>query len=99
MLGPSQLLIVGAQRTLQPTDLWTLPVDMESGFLADKLMANFDRRRKIVEEWNKALEDGSYKPGVLRKAWWKIKRSDGKRKIGLAGAYVLSLAHDDLTPS
>lgn len=68
---------------------------MESGYLADKLMANFDRRRKDVEEWNRALEDGSYKPSGARKTWWKIKKTafgsgsgDGKRKVGLAGACV-----------
>ncbi|KAL8290351.1 hypothetical protein RQP46_002609 [Phenoliferia psychrophenolica] len=80
------ILVVGAQRTLQPNDLWALPADMECGVLADQLMANFDRRRTKVEQWNKALEDGSYKPGPFRKVWWKIRRTDGKQKVGLAGA-------------
>ncbi|KAK4704538.1 lysophospholipase, partial [Phenoliferia sp. Uapishka_3] len=80
------LLIVGAQRTLQPKDLWKLPEEMESGFLADKLMENFDRRKAKVEAWNKALEDGSYKPNAVKKVWWKVRGKDGRKKIGLAGA-------------
>ncbi|KAM0751625.1 P-loop containing nucleoside triphosphate hydrolase protein [Meredithblackwellia eburnea MCA 4105] len=86
------LLVLGAQRTLQPTDLWKLPPEMESGVLADELMANFDRRRKRVEAWNKSLDDGSFRPGALRKGWWKFKKvfgvgkGDGRQTVGLVGA-------------
>jgi len=78
------MLTTGYQRTLVPTDMWRLHEEFEAGYLADKLMANFDRRRKDVENWNKALDDGSYKPSALRKAWWRIRKHDGKRKVGMA---------------
>lgn len=65
----------------------------ESGFLADKLMANFNRRKLKVEKWNEALENGTYKPNAATKAWWKTKKAifgvgsgDGKDRVGLAGA-------------
>ncbi|GAA6012116.1 hypothetical protein JCM10207_005134 [Rhodosporidiobolus poonsookiae] len=85
------MLTTGYQRTLVPTDLWRIPETMESGYLADKLMANFNKRRAKVEAWNKALEDGSFKPSALRKLGWRIGKTfggsgDGKRKVGLAMA-------------
>ncbi|BGP15223.1 hypothetical protein JCM10213_000825 [Rhodosporidiobolus nylandii] len=80
------MLTTGYQRTLVPTDLWKMPEDMEASHLADKLMQNFERRRVKIEEWNKAIEDGSYKPGALRKAWWKLRKTDGKRTAGMAWA-------------
>ncbi|SCV70702.1 BQ2448_3464 [Microbotryum intermedium] len=84
------LLIVGYQRTLVATDLWKLPPSMECGPLADQLMENFERRRKEVEAWNQSLDDGSFKPSILRRGWWKMRASiglgaaDGRRKPGLA---------------
>ncbi|BGO90746.1 hypothetical protein NBRC10512v2_002998 [Rhodotorula toruloides] len=83
------MLITGYQRTLVPTDLWKLHEDFQASFLADRLVANFERRRKAVEAWNKALEDGSYKPSALRRAWWRVGKAfggkgDGKRQVGLA---------------
>ncbi|GAA5823616.1 hypothetical protein JCM11251_000700 [Rhodosporidiobolus azoricus] len=78
------IMTLGYQRTLVPTDLHRIPESMESGPLADQLMANFEKRRKKVEEWNKALDDGSFKPGPFRRAWWKFRKTDGKRKVGLA---------------
>ncbi|SCZ99314.1 BZ3500_MvSof-1268-A1-R1_Chr7-2g09480 [Microbotryum saponariae] len=84
------LLIVGYQRTLVATDLWKLPPSMECGPLADQLMEHFERRRKEVEAWNQSLDDGSFKPSILRRGWWKMRASiglgaaDGRRKPGLA---------------
>jgi ATP-binding cassette subfamily C (CFTR/MRP) protein 1 len=87
------LLITGYQRTLQPRDLWKLSPDLNSGYLADKLLENFHRRKDSVEAHNKALADGTYVPGMGTRAWWKVRsgvfgvgRADGKRTIGLAGA-------------
>lgn len=86
------LLLVGYQRPLQPTDLWKLPEELEAGPLADALMDNFNRRRKNVEDWNKAIDDGSFKPSALRRTWWRAQKAmgrgdgTGKRKIGLAMA-------------
>ncbi|BGP58188.1 hypothetical protein JCM8202v2_005849 [Rhodotorula sphaerocarpa] len=83
------MLTTGYQRTLVPTDLWKMPDDFQSGIMADRLMNNFERRRKAVEDWNKALEDGTYKPSGMRRAWWRVGKAfggsgDGKRKVGLA---------------
>lgn len=86
------LLVVGYQRTLQAADLWKLPPEMECGVLADQLMDNFERRRKEIEDWNKSLDDGTFKPSGMRRGWWKAKKSmgngkgDGKRTVGLAMA-------------
>jgi len=80
------MLNTGYQRTLVPTDLWKLHEDFEAGHLSDLLISNFEKRRSKVEEWNKALEDGSYKPGPVKRIWWKIRKTDGKRKVGLAMA-------------
>ncbi|KAK4055619.1 hypothetical protein OIV83_000165 [Microbotryomycetes sp. JL201] len=87
------LLVVGYQkRTLEPLDLWKLDPSMEAGPLADELMKNFERRRRKIEDWNKALDDGTYKPSAARKMWWqtlkvvRIGDGSGKRRIGLAWA-------------
>ncbi|GAA5855654.1 hypothetical protein JCM8547_001633 [Rhodosporidiobolus lusitaniae] len=80
------MLTTGYQRTLVPTDLWAIPDNMQAGHLADTLMANFNKRRQKIEDWNKAIDDGSYKPSALRKAWWKLRKTDGKRKVGMAKA-------------
>ncbi|GAA5927818.1 uncharacterized protein JCM15063_006002 [Sporobolomyces koalae] len=78
------MLNTGYQRTLVPTDLWKLNENFEAGHLSDLLLSNFEKRRAKVEAWNKALEDGSFKPGPVRKIWWKVRKTDGKRKVGLA---------------
>lgn len=86
------LLVVGYQRTLEARDLWKLTPDMESGVLADRFLENFERRRKAIDEWNRALDDGSFKPSAFRKGWWKMKKTmgngkgDGKQTVGIAGA-------------
>lgn len=85
------MLTTGYQRTLVPTDLWKMPDEFQAGIMADRLMNNFEKRRKSVEDWNKALDDGSYKPSAMRKAWWRVGKAfggsgDGRRKVGLAMA-------------
>ncbi|GAA5878573.1 hypothetical protein JCM1840_007455 [Sporobolomyces johnsonii] len=80
------LLTTGYQRTLEPTDLWKLHDEFQAGYLADVLMSNFEKRRAKVEAWNQALEDGTYKPSAIRRTWWRLRKRDGKRKVGLAMA-------------
>ncbi|GAA5925731.1 hypothetical protein JCM1841_001743 [Sporobolomyces salmonicolor] len=80
------LLTTGYQRTLVPTDLWKLQDDFQAGHLADVLMSNFEKRRAKVEAWNQSLEDGTYKPSAIRRTWWRLRRRDGRRKVGLAMA-------------
>ncbi|GAA6008882.1 hypothetical protein JCM11491_003817 [Sporobolomyces phaffii] len=78
------MLNTGYQRTLVPTDLWKLDHDFEAGHLSDLLLSNFEKRRATVEQWNRAIDDGTYRPGPVRKLWWKVRKTDGKRKVGLA---------------
>jgi hypothetical protein len=80
------MLTTGYQRTLVPTDLWDIPEDMRSKGLADKLLHNFQQRREKIDAWNKAIDDGSYQPSVYKKAWWSIRKKDGKKKVGMAKA-------------
>lgn len=87
------IIATGYQRTLVPLDLWKLPEDITCGVLADRLQTNFTRRKEAVEKWNKEIDDGTYKPWIQRRLWWKFKKSvfgfgdgDGKRTVGLFGA-------------
>ncbi|GAA6031091.1 hypothetical protein JCM8097_004000 [Rhodosporidiobolus ruineniae] len=80
------ILTTGYQRTLVPTDLWKIPEDMEASVLTDRLMANFNKRREKIEAWNKAIDDGTYKPGAIKAAWWRFRKTEGKRKVGMAKA-------------
>lgn len=89
------LLIVGYRRTLEPKDLWKLTPELESGYLNEKLMSNFNRRISNVKAHNASIKDGSYKPSLYRRNVWKVQskvfgygRADGIRNTGfcLAGA-------------
>ncbi|GAA5860817.1 hypothetical protein JCM3774_003151 [Rhodotorula dairenensis] len=84
------LLVLGYKRELQATDLPKMDSTRESGYLADKFEANFAKRRKAVEDWNRALDDGSYKPTAFVRTRWRLNemlgfgRRDGRRQVGLA---------------
>lgn len=84
------LLVLGYKRELQATDLPKMDPTRESGYLADKFEINFEKRRKAVEDWNRALDDGSYQPTALVRARWRVNemlgfgRRDGRRNVGLA---------------
>ncbi|GAA5990991.1 hypothetical protein JCM10908_006490 [Rhodotorula pacifica] len=84
------LLVLGYKRELQATDLPKMDPTRESGYLADKFEANFAKRRKAVEDWNRALDNGSYQPTVFVRLRWRINEMlgfgtrDGRRKVGLA---------------
>lgn len=61
--------------------------------MADIFEKSFARRKKEVEEWNESLKNGTFKPGRMRRAWWKVWNkttgfgsADGTRKIGIAMA-------------
>ncbi|KAH8929257.1 ABC transporter [Atractiella rhizophila] len=87
------LLVTGFQKTLVREDLWAMDPSRQSGPLADQFMMHFARRRKEIEEWNKSLENGTWKPSWWRRTWWKIWNKcsgfghpEGKREVGLAMA-------------
>ncbi|KWU44771.1 ABC transporter [Rhodotorula sp. JG-1b] len=84
------LLVLGYKRELQATDLPKMDPTRESGYLADKFEINFEKRRKAVEDWNRALDDGTYQPTALVRARWRLNemlgfgRRGGRRNVGLA---------------
>ncbi|GEM08785.1 ABC transporter [Rhodotorula toruloides] len=86
------LLVLGYKRELEATDLPKMDETREAGLLADKFEANFARRRKDVEDWNRGLDDGTYVPSTLQKMLWRVSsalgfsRADGRREVGMAMA-------------
>lgn len=84
--------MLGYKRELEATDLPKMDDTREAGLLADKFEANFARRRKDVEDWNRSLDDGSYFPSSLQKMRWRasaalgLGRADGRREVGMAMA-------------
>lgn len=81
------IIRLGYQRFLMKEDLWRLPTEMESAVLADQLVEHWENRLKHVNEWNAALEDGSYHPSTRQRLWWKTRSrlklgsSDGKKDL------------------
>lgn len=64
----------------------------EAARLADLFEVNFERRRQNIVEWNRALDEGTYKPSGWIRLRWRIAHrlgfgaADGRRKVGLAMA-------------
>lgn len=86
----TELLVRGYKRELTVTDLPKMDESRMSALLADRFEANFDRRRKEVEEWNRAIDDGSLKRTVAQRVRWRlgrmvgVGREDMKREVGIA---------------
>ncbi|GAA5962545.1 hypothetical protein JCM21900_003672 [Sporobolomyces salmonicolor] len=86
------LLVLGYKRELTATDLPKMDYSREAGHLADVFEQHFDRRRRAIEEWNRALDDGSFVPSRWQRRKWRCSsmmgfgRADGKREIGVAMA-------------
>jgi len=61
----------------------------EASHLADVFEANFEKRRRAVEEWNRALDEGTFVPSRWTRLKWKVAaragwgREDGRREVGL----------------
>ncbi|KAF5370179.1 hypothetical protein D9757_010634 [Collybiopsis confluens] len=66
------IMTLGYQRTLQASDLWKMDESQESGFLSERLDAAWMRRVQAANEWNTKLAAGEIKPGVLRRARWRM---------------------------
>ncbi|BGP49528.1 hypothetical protein JCM10450v2_005420 [Rhodotorula kratochvilovae] len=86
------LLVLGYKRELQAEDLPKMDPSREAGHLADVFEQNFAKRRKAVEDWNRALDDGSLVPSGWERWKWRAKArvgwgsADGRREIGLCMA-------------
>ena len=83
------LLWRGYKRPLEKTNLWSQPASRSSRLLADHLDAAVEKRRRAVRDWNAAIDDGSYQPSALRRAWWLVGSRlglvsrDGRRNFGI----------------
>ncbi|KIM84372.1 hypothetical protein PILCRDRAFT_96946 [Piloderma croceum F 1598] len=90
------LMTLGYSRPLEAPDLYKLPGNRSSAYIADQILASFDARRKKAEEYNSRLASGEVKPG-WRAIWWTLRGNrterekrwremDGKRKASLVFA-------------
>ncbi|KPV74356.1 uncharacterized protein RHOBADRAFT_54195 [Rhodotorula graminis WP1] len=83
------LLVLGYKRELQAEDLPKMDPTREAGHLADVFEENFAKRRRAVEEWNRALDEGTLVPSRWTRLKWKAAaragwgREDGRREVGL----------------
>lgn len=66
------MMVLGYQRTLQPTDLWKMDETRESGHLSAILDEAWARRLKEANAWNDRLANGEIKPGFLKRLKWAI---------------------------
>src|ERR1700691_1578855 len=90
------LMILGYSRPLEAPDLYKLPDNRSSAYIADQILASFDVRRKAAEAYNSRLANGDVKAG-WRAMWWTLRGNrteqekrwrevDGKRKASLVYA-------------
>ncbi|GAA5907850.1 hypothetical protein JCM8208_001962 [Rhodotorula glutinis] len=83
------LLVLGYKRELQAEDLPKMDASREAGHLADVFEDNFEKRRRAVDEWNRALDEGTFVPSRWTRFKWKAAaragwgRDDGRREVGL----------------
>lgn len=76
------MMVLGFQRTLQASDLWRMGPEQEAGYLSDKLETAWARRVEAAAAWNKRLESGEAKPGLVKRVRWALsgKRAERERK-------------------
>lgn len=90
------LMTLGYSRPLEAPDLYKLPDNRSSAYIANRILASFDARHKKAEEYNSRLASGEVKPG-WRAIWWILRGNrterekrwrevDGKRKASLVFA-------------
>lgn len=90
------LLSLGYSRALEAPDLYKLPDDRSAAYIAAKIEASFDARRKKANEYNERLAKGDVKAGWRVIVWTlrgkraerekKWREVGGKRKASLAYA-------------
>ena len=96
----TELLVRGYKRELTVTDLPKMDESRESALLADRFEANFERRRKEVEQWNNSIDEGTVKMSMMQRVRWRlgrmigIGRADMKREVGIAMALSDTFAWD-----
>jgi len=96
----TDLLVRGYKRELTVTDLPKMDESRESALLADRFEANFERRRKEVEQWNNSIDEGTVKMSMMQRVRWRlvrmigIGRADMKREVGIAMALSDTFAWD-----
>ncbi|GAA5895556.1 uncharacterized protein JCM6883_001546 [Sporobolomyces salmoneus] len=84
------LLVLGYKRELTVTDLPKMDETRESARLADLFEENFEKRKKQIDAWNRAIEEGTLKLSTFQRITWKtasklgMGRKDGKREVGIA---------------
>ncbi|KAL0954619.1 hypothetical protein HGRIS_003577 [Hohenbuehelia grisea] len=73
------LLNLGYARALEASDLYKLPENRTSAYIADRIVESFERRRKNAAEYNDRLAQGEVKPG-WRSIWWTLRGSRKERE-------------------
>lgn len=90
------LMTLGYSRPLEAPDLYRLPHNRSSAYIADKILTSFDARRRKAEDYNARLSKGEIKVG-WRAIWWTLRGNrserekrwravDGKQKASLVYA-------------
>ncbi|OAX30714.1 hypothetical protein K503DRAFT_184930, partial [Rhizopogon vinicolor AM-OR11-026] len=69
----TDIMILGYQRTLQASDLYKMDSSRESGVLAAKLEAAWQRRVQEAADWNARLESGEISPSLLKRTSWAFR--------------------------
>lgn len=88
------LLYLGYARPLEASDLYKLQADRSASYIADRILASFNARQTVADEYNSRLAKGEVKAG-WRIIWWTLRCNrarrekrwreiDGKRKASLA---------------
>ncbi|KAM0786475.1 hypothetical protein ACM66B_001934 [Microbotryomycetes sp. NB124-2] len=86
------LLVLGYRRELSEFDLPKMDASREASLLADTFEQHFERRKRQTEDWNAALDGGTYKPTSFKRWQWRMRQqlglgsADGKRQIGITWA-------------
>ena len=75
------LLSLGYARPLEASDLYKLQDNRSAAYIADKINASYDARKKKADAYNVRLANGEINPG-WRAFWWSIRgnRKDRERK-------------------
>lgn len=73
------LLSLGFARPLEASDLYKLQEHRSAAYIADRISASFDARKKKADEYNASLAKGEVKPG-WRIIWWTLRGNRAVRE-------------------
>lgn len=69
---------------LQIGDLWKMDASRQSHRLANKLNDAWRIRLEKADEFNSRLDNGTIKPGVIRRGWWRLRtRGNNEAQVHL----------------